>query len=56
MNTVRKLMKEAWLSHQLVQLEKALNKAKEVNKDGVLNKVIDACENRIELLKTQESV
>ena len=48
-NNAKKLMKEAFLAQSAKDLEVAVQKAVEVNKEGKLDKQIEFCKTKIEV-------
>lgn len=48
-------MKDAFLANDVKELDSAIIKAKGLNKNGELDKVINVCENKMDLLKEQEA-
>ena len=52
---MRSELEKAYLSNQIPLISKAIEKASEQNGEAQLDKVIEACKNRIEKLELQEN-
>lgn len=44
-------MKEAWLKSKKEVLVEAIGKAEKLNKDGIIDKALELCKNKVEYLE-----
>jgi hypothetical protein len=53
-NTVKEKMRQALIDNDIVRLESSVKEAQELNEGGILDKEVNYCKSKIELLNMQE--